>query len=97
MRAWVLLVEIDAEADRGDEVLRRVPEAFGIDAVMAHTDAVARLSLLFARALEQQGEDEAASEAYGEAAKRDPRCSEVMASSCTSADILLCSILLRSS
>jgi tetratricopeptide (TPR) repeat protein len=57
-------------------VLRRVPEALGIDAVMAHTDAVARLNLLFARALEQRGEDTAASEAYGEAAKQDPRCSE---------------------
>lgn len=75
-RAWVLLVETLAETDRSDEILRRVPEALCLDEVEAVPDAVARLSLLYARALERRGDTVTACEAYAEAVSHDARCAE---------------------
>ncbi len=75
-RAWVLLAEIHAETEDLDELMRLVPEALVVDAVNALPDAVARLSLLYARALERTGDMATACEAYAEAVRHDPRCAE---------------------
>ena len=76
VRAWVLLAEILADGDRIDDLLRLVPEALGQDAVRDVSDGVARLSLLYARALERRGERVSACDAYGETVAHDPRCAE---------------------
>jgi tetratricopeptide (TPR) repeat protein len=75
-RAWVLLAELHAEADQPEDVLRLAPEALGVDAVQALPDAVARLSLLYARALERRDEPAKACDAYSIAVDHDSRCSE---------------------
>ncbi len=76
VRAWVLRAEILADADRIDDLLGMVPEALSQEAVLGVADGVARLSLLYARALEQRGEAASACEAYAEAQGHDSRCAE---------------------
>lgn len=73
-RAWVLLAEILSDDDKVDEMLRLAPEALAGDALSA--DAIARLSLLHARALERGDDPAAACDAYAAAVRNDPRCAE---------------------
>lgn len=68
--AWTQLVELLDEAERDDETLAECDRALG----HVERDAVrARISLIRARILEARGDTRAAAEAYGEAARRDPR------------------------
>jgi tetratricopeptide (TPR) repeat protein len=75
-RTWVLLTELLAEADQIDAVLELAAEALDQPSVSALPDAVARLSLLHARSLEQRDDPNAAAAAYGAAVQNDPRCGE---------------------
>jgi tetratricopeptide (TPR) repeat protein len=75
-RAWVLLAEILADSERTDELLRLAPEALTNEEVSALPDAVARLALLYARALERRNDPTMAREAYAEVLRVDPRCIE---------------------
>jgi tetratricopeptide (TPR) repeat protein len=68
--AWTQLVELLQEAERPDALLVESERA------LAHLEsdaARARVAGLRARLLEARGEPRAAAEAYGEAARRDPR------------------------
>jgi tetratricopeptide (TPR) repeat protein len=75
-RAWVLLCEILEDADRTHDVLDRTAAALSQDAVRRVEDAMARLSLLRARALERSGDPDAACTAYAQAVEHDPRGAE---------------------
>lgn len=75
-RAWVLLAEILDDEDRIDELLCLAPEALSTGSVSATADAVSRLSLLHARALEQRSDPASAIDAYAAAVHNDPRCAE---------------------
>jgi tetratricopeptide (TPR) repeat protein len=75
-RAWVLLAEILSDCDRIDEILRLAPEALAQEWASIAADAVARLSLLHARALEQRNDPATACSAYADAVRNDPRCAE---------------------
>jgi tetratricopeptide (TPR) repeat protein len=75
-RAWVLLAELLADADRVDQLLELVPDALSNAAVLLVDDAVARLALLRARALEERDDPSTACDAYAQAVARDSRCAE---------------------